>query len=137
MTAEEERGELTIHTLAMPADANPAGDIFGGWVMSQMDLAAGICAGQRANGRVVTVAVDAMSFIQPVRIGDVLCVYTEIIEVGRTSMTMHVEAWARRNRIGERVKVTEAHFKFVALDENGCPTPVPPSTKASKLTEQE
>lgn len=123
---DAERGDLTIRTLAMPADANPSGDIFGGWVMSQMDLAAGICASQRARGRVVTVAVNAMSFIQPVRIGDVLCVYTDIIEVGRTSMTIQVEAWARRDRIGERVKVTEAHFKFVALDENGRPTPVPP-----------
>jgi acyl-CoA thioesterase YciA len=91
-----------------------------------MDLAAGICAGQRAHGRVVTVAVDGMSFIEPVRIGDVLCVYTEITEIGRTSMTIQVEAWARRGRIGERVKVTEARFKFVALDEDGRPTPVPP-----------
>jgi acyl-CoA thioesterase YciA len=124
--SDEERGDLTIRTLAMPADANPAGDIFGGWVMSQMDLAAGICAGQRAHGRVVTVAVDGMSFIEPVRIGDVLCVYTEITEIGRTSMTIQVEAWARRDRIGERVKVTEAHFKFVALDGGGRPTPVPP-----------
>ncbi|MGD8644873.1 MAG: acyl-CoA thioesterase [Chromatiales bacterium] len=124
--SDEERGDLTIRTLAMPADANPAGDIFGGWVMSQMDLAAGICAGQRAHGRVVTVAVDGMSFIEPVRIGDVLCVYTEITEIGRTSMTIQVEAWARRDRIGERVKVTEAHFKFVALDDDGRPTPVPP-----------
>jgi acyl-CoA thioesterase YciA len=123
---DDEHGDLTIRTLAMPADANPAGDIFGGWVMSQMDLAAGICAGQRAHGRVVTVAVDGMSFIEPVRIGDVLCVYTEITEIGRTSMTIQVEAWARRDRIGERVKVTEAHFKFVALDENGRPTAVPP-----------
>lgn len=111
----------------MPADANPAGDIFGGWVMSQMDLAAGICAGQRANSRVVTVAVDAMSFIKPVKVGDVLCVYTDIDEIGRTSMCVHVEAWARRNRIGERDKVTEARFKFVALGEDGRPTPIPPS----------
>ena len=127
MNDERPDGELTIRTLAMPADANPAGDIFGGWVMSQMDLAAGICAGQRANSRVVTVAVEAMSFIQPVRIGDVLCVYTEIAKIGRTSMQVHVEAWARRNRIGERDKVTEARFKFVALGEDGRPSPVPSS----------
>ncbi|ABK45579.1 thioesterase superfamily protein [Magnetococcus marinus MC-1] len=117
--------ELTIRTLAMPADTNPSGDIFGGWVMSQMDLAAGICAGQRARRRVVTVAVDAMSFIQPVRVGDDLCVYTQVVTVGRTSMTIQVEAWARRDRIGERVKVTQAHFKFVALDDEGRPTPIP------------
>ncbi len=91
----------------MPADANPAGDIFGGWVMSQIDLAAGISAGQRANSRVVAVAVDAMSFIQPVRVGGVLCVYTDVEEIGRTSMTVHVEAWGptqshRRKRQGDR-----------------------------------
>ncbi|MEG3638554.1 acyl-CoA thioesterase [Magnetococcus sp. PR-3] len=121
----EKPSEVTIRTLAMPSDTNPSGDIFGGWVMSQMDLAAGICAGQRAMRRVVTVAVDAMSFIQPVQVGDVLCVYTQVVSVGRTSMTILVEAWARRDRIGERVKVTQAHFKFVALDDDGKPTPIP------------
>lgn len=124
--ANEPQGNMMIRTLAMPADANPSGDIFGGWVMSQMDLAAGISAGQRAMSRVVTVAVDAMCFIEPVRVGDVLCVYTKILSVGRTSMNIHVEAWARRNRIGERAKVTQANFKFVALDDDGKPTPVPP-----------
>lgn len=131
MTSEP-RGELTIRTLAMPRDANPAGDIFGGWVLSQMDVAAGICAGQRANTRVVTVAVEAMSFLRPVRIGDVLCVYTEIDGIGHTSVTVRVEAWALRNRIGDREKVTEGHFKFVALDDEGRPTPVPPAAGAPR-----
>jgi acyl-CoA thioesterase YciA len=119
------RGKLTIRTLAMPADSNPSGDIFGGWVLSQMDIAAGICACQRARCRTVTVALDGMSFIQPVKIGDVLCVYAELIGVGNTSIDVHVESWAQRDRIGDEKKVTEARFKFVALDSDGRPTPVP------------
>ena len=119
-------GELTTRTLAMPADANPSGDIFGGWVMSQMDVAAGICAGDRANGRVVTASVNSMSFLQPVKVGDVLGVYTRILRVGRTSMEVHAEAWARRRHNGSFDRVTEANFTFVALDGNGHPTPVPP-----------
>jgi acyl-CoA thioesterase YciA len=119
------RGKLTIRTLAMPADSNPSGDIFGGWVLSQMDIAAGICACQRASCRTVTVALDGMSFILPVKIGDVLCVYTELIGVGNTSIDVNVEAWAQRGRIGDEQKVTEARFKFVALDSDGRPTPVP------------
>lgn len=119
------RGRLTIRTLAMPADTNPSGDIFGGWVLSQMDLAAGICAGQRAQCRVVTVALDGMSFIRPVKVGDILGVYTEVSRVGRSSLDIHVECWVRRGRIGKREKVTEAVFKFVALDDDGKPTKVP------------
>lgn len=119
------RGRLTTRTVAMPADTNPSGDIFGGWVLSQMDMAAGICAGQRAQSRVVTVALDSMSFIRPVKVGDILGVYTDIVSVGRTSLNIHVEAWVRRGRIGQREKVTEATFKFVAIDEDGKPTPVP------------
>lgn len=120
------RGQLTTRTLAMPADANPSGDIFGGWVLSQMDIAAGIWAGQRAQGRVVTVAIDAMKFIRPVNVGDVLCVYCESHREGRTSMAIHLEAWAMRGRIGERVKVTEGLFTFVAIDADGRPQPLPP-----------
>jgi acyl-CoA thioesterase YciA len=111
--------------MAMPSDTNPSGDIFGGWVLSQMDIAAGICAGQRAQSRVVTVAVDSMSFIRPVKVGDILGVYTDLDRVGRTSVDVHVEAWVRRGRIGIREKVTEAKFKFVAVDDDGKPTPVP------------
>ncbi|QGG79631.1 acyl-CoA thioesterase [Litorivicinus lipolyticus] len=119
------RGRLTIRTLAMPADTNPSGDIFGGWVLSQMDLAAGICAGQRAQSRVVTVSVDSMSFIRPVQVGDILGVYTFVKRVGRSSLDINVEAWVRRGRIGQREKVTEALFRFVALDDDGQPTAVP------------
>lgn len=119
------RGELTTRTLAMPGDANPSGDIFGGWVLSQMDIAAGISAGQRAEGRVATVAINAMSFIKPVNVGDVLCVYTDIERTGRTSIVIHVEAWVLRQRLGGRVKVTEGQFTFVALDSEGAPRPLP------------
>lgn len=122
------QGELTIRTLAMPADANPAGDIFGGWVLSQMDIAGGIRASQRALGRVVTVAIEAMHFIRPVHVGDVLCVYTSIVREGRTSLGIEIEAWALRERILERVKVTDALFTFVALDENGRPKALPAAT---------
>jgi acyl-CoA thioesterase YciA len=127
MALEEEapKGELTTRTLAMPADANPSGDIFGGWVLSQMDIAGGIRAGQRARGRVATVAVEAMAFIRPVHVGDVLCVYTAIERTGRTSVAVHLEAWALRNRLGDRVKVTDGVFTFVALDEEGKPKPLP------------
>ncbi|WP_370239547.1 acyl-CoA thioesterase, partial [Neptunomonas phycophila] len=93
---EQVTGRLTTRTIAMPADTNPAGDIFGGWVLSQMDIAAGICAGQRAQTRVVTVSLDSMSFIRPVKVGDILGVYTKIASIGRTSMVVHVEAWVRR-----------------------------------------
>ena len=122
---EGPRGELSLRTLAMPADANPNGDIFGGWVLSQMDIAAGIAAGTRAQGRVATVAIDAMSFQLPVFVGDVLCVYTDIERVGRTSMTIHVEAWASRDRVGDKVKVTDGKFTFVAIDRGRRPRPVP------------
>lgn len=126
---ESTHGRLTTRILAMPADTNPSGDIFGGWVLSQMDNAAGICAGQRAQGRVVTVAVDRMSFIRPVRVGDILGVYTCIESTGTTSVVVNVEAWVRRGRIGNREKVTEGKFKFVALDENGKSMPLPPEDK--------
>lgn len=123
--SQKTRGRITTRTIAMPGDTNPSGDIFGGWVLSQMDIAAGICAGQRAQGRVVTVSVDGMSFIQPVKVGDILGIYTEVDRVGRTSIDVHIEAWVRRGRIGSREKVTEATFKFVAVDDNGKPSPLP------------
>lgn len=115
----EPEGALTIRTLAMPADTNPAGDIFGGWVMSQMDIAGAIAAVEHVGGRVVTVAVEAMTFIAPVKVGDVLCVYTTIERIGTTSVTVEVEAWARRNRVDDRVKVTDGRFVYVALGEDG------------------
>jgi acyl-CoA thioesterase YciA len=122
---QQPSGELTTRTLAMPADANPSGDIFGGWVLSQMDIAGGIAAGTRAQGRVATVAIEAMQFLRPVRVGDVLCVYTSIARIGRTSLSIRLEAWALRNRIGRREKVTEGVFTYVAIDGNGQPRPVP------------
>lgn len=124
--AAEPRGELTVRTIAMPADTNANGDIFGGWVLSQMDQAGGIAGVERAKGRVVTIAVEAMTFIRPVKVGDVLCVYTNVESVGRTSMKIHIEAWARRFRTDSREKVTDATFTFVAIDDEGRPRPVPP-----------
>lgn len=118
-------GELAIRTLAMPADANPSGDIFGGWVLSQMDLAGGITAGRRARGRVATVAIDAMTFHRPVYVGDVLCVYAQVARIGRTSIGIDLEAWVLRGRQGDRVMVTEGRFVFVAIDDRGRPRPVP------------
>ena len=118
-------GNLTLRTIAMPSDVNVNGDIFGGWVLSQMDIAAGILSRERSRGRSATIAVDAMKFIRPVSVGDVLCVYTQLKRVGRTSMAIDVEAWVNRGVIGAREKVTEANFTFVAIDENGRPRPVP------------
>ena len=120
----EPRGKLTIRVIAMPADTNANGDIFGGWVLSQMDAAGGIAGVERAQGRVATVALEAMTFIRPVKVGDVLCVYTAVERVGRTSMHIHVEAWARRFMTHRREKVTDATFTFVAIDEHGKPRPV-------------
>jgi acyl-CoA thioesterase YciA len=122
----EPHGDLTVRTMAMPADTNANGDIFGGWVLSQMDQAGGIAGVERAQGRVVTIAVDALTFIRPVKVGDVLCVYTRVEHVGRTSMKIHIEAWARRFRTNVREKVTVATFTFVAIDDEGRPRPVPP-----------
>ena len=119
------RGMLTVRISAMPADTNANGDIFGGWVLSRMDQAGGIAGVERARGRVVTVALDAMQFIRPVRVGDVPEVYTEVESVGRTSMKIHVEAWARRFQTHLQEKVTDATFAFVAIDDAGRPRPIP------------
>lgn len=119
------RGTLTVRTIAMPADTNANGDIFGGWVMAHMDQAGGIAGVERAKGRVVTVKVDSMTFIAPMKVGDVLEVYTEIGAIGRTSMKIHIEAWAQRFQTHHRDKVTDATFTFVAVDDDGTPRPVP------------
>ena len=124
MSDEKPEGDVILRTLAMPRDVNVAGFIFGGWVLSQMDIAGGIIAGRRANGRVATVAVNAMTFIQPVKVGDILCIYGEVQREGRTSMGVKLEAWARRGRIGVREKVTEGVYTFVALDDDGRPRPI-------------
>jgi acyl-CoA thioesterase YciA len=121
-------GKATLRDIAMPADTNPSGDIFGGWLMSQMDLAGGTAASYRARGRVATVAVEAMTFHKPVRVGQEVSCYTDIKRVGRTSITVHVETWTRPRHGGARTKVTEGTFTFVALDDEGRPRPVPPET---------
>jgi acyl-CoA thioesterase YciA len=122
--AEEPRGELASRTLAMPANANPSGDIFGGWIMSLMDSAAAMTATKLAGGRVVTAAVSNITFFQPVKIGDSVCCYTDVIRTGNTSLTLHAEVWVLRQGQGERTKVTDAEFTFVAVNDNGRPRPV-------------
>ena len=124
LSRAQPRGELAARTLAMPADTNPGGDIFGGWIMSLMDNAGAITATQRADGRVATVAVSNISFLQPVKVGDVVCCYTEFLRVGRSSMTLAVEVWVLRQGCGPRIKVTAAEFTFVALDDAGRPRQV-------------
>lgn len=112
----------------MPADTNPAGDIFGGWLMSQMDLAAGSVAALTARGRSATIAVEGMKFHRPVKVGDEVSLYAEIVHIGRTSMRIHVEAWRRQRESEITQQVTEATFTFVALDETGAARPVLSST---------
>jgi acyl-CoA thioesterase YciA len=116
----------TVRVIAMPADANPYGDIFGGWLMGQMDMAAGSVASRHSLGRAVTIAVDAIQFHLPVSVGDEVSVYAELIRVGRTSMTIDVEAWRRHRHEEAMHKVTQASFTFVAIDEARKPRPVPP-----------
>jgi acyl-CoA thioesterase YciA len=113
-----------IRVVAMPADANAYGDIFGGWLLSLMDNGAGLVAARRSKGRAVTVAIDAMQFHQPVKVGDEVSVYAEVERVGRTSLTIAVEAWRRERHREEPIKVTEAKFTFVAVDKNGRPRAV-------------
>lgn len=121
---DKPKGELVIRTIAMPKDTNPSGDIFGGWLMSQMDLGAGILAGKTAKARVVTVAMEGMSFLQPVWVGDTVDCYAWVERIGRTSMTIPVEVWVQRNRLGQQMRVTRAVFTCVAVDEAGKPIPV-------------
>ena len=123
-TTKRPKGELTLRTLAMPGDTNAAGDIFGGWVMSQMDLASGIRGAEVAGGRIVTVAVNEMVFQMPVKVGDTLCVYTEVERVGTTSMVLRIEAWAQRYLSHVMDKVTDARFTMVKLDSDGRPSPI-------------
>lgn len=119
--------EPVIRTTAMPADANAYGDIFGGWLVSLMDMGAGLIAARRAHGRAVTIAMDGMQFHKPVKVGDEVTVYGDLQKVGRTSMTIAIEAWRRHRHEEERVKVTEAVFTFVAIDEAGQPRAIDPA----------
>ena len=114
-----------LRTVAMPRDANPSGDIFGGWTVSQMDLAGATFAAQQADGRVATVSIEAMEFLRPVAVGDEVSCFCSLVKVGETSVTVRIETWARsRGGSGESEKVTEGTFTFVALDQNGKPRPV-------------
>ncbi len=117
--------DVSLRTLAMPANANPSGDIFGGWIMSQMDIAGGIHAYEVAQGRVATIAVDAMTFHLPVYVGDVVSCYCSTVKIGTTSIAVLVETWVTRRSSGEIEKVTEGRFTFVAIDQTGRPRPVP------------
>jgi acyl-CoA thioesterase YciA len=121
---DEPKGELVIRTIAMPADTNPNGDIFGGWIMSQMDLGSGILAAKTAKTRVVTVAMEGMSFLEPVHVGDTVACYAWVEKIGRTSMTIPVEVWVQRYMSGEQVRVTQGVFTYVAVDSEGKPIPV-------------
>lgn len=125
MTDPAPRGTLTLQTIAMPADTNANGDIFGGWLMAQMDLGSSVLARSRARGRVATVAVEAMTFHHPVNVGDVVSIHSEMLREGSTSMQIGVEVWTTRQPTGERRKVTEAKFIFVAVDETGMKRALP------------
>src|SRR3954453_15955696 len=121
---EQPKGELVIRTIAMPADTNPNGDVFGGWLMSQMDIGSGILASKTAKARVVTVAMEGLSFLQPVGVGDTVACYAWVEKIGRTSMTIPVEVWVQRYMDGQQVRVTRAVFIYVAVDRDGTPVPV-------------
>jgi acyl-CoA thioesterase YciA len=129
--------EPVIRIIAMPADANADGDIFGGWLMSLMDMGAGLVASRRVKGRVTTVAMDGMVFLLPVKVGDEVSVYGSLQRVGRSSMTIGIEAWRRQRHEEAVVKVTEAMFTFVAVDANGRPRPVDTPQVASGPVDQE
>lgn len=127
---QQDEGVIVIRTIAMPADTNPAGDIFGGWIMSQMDLAAGNMAARVSQGRGATVAVEAMQFLRPVKVGDEVTLYATLTNVGRTSIRVHIDVWARSRFGTDGAKVTNADFVFVALDDAGAPREIFPAETA-------
>ena len=118
------RGDLCTRTIAMPADTNANGDIFGGWLLSQMDIAGGVAASKIAKSRTVTVSIDAMNFRKPVYVGDLVSVHANLVRVGRTSMTIHLEAWVLRRREMKSILVTDGNFTYVSIDEQGHPQPI-------------
>lgn len=127
MAHPDMEGGPALRTIAMPADTNPNGDIFGGWLLSQMDLAGGVAALRRAGGRVATVGIEAMTFHKPVYVGDEVSCFAHVTKVGRTSIRVRVETWVRRQRsAGEAIKVTEGVFTYVAIGEDRRPREVPP-----------
>ncbi len=128
MSQNTPAGELVLRTLAMPADTNANGDIFGGWLMAQMDIGGAIQAQEIAHGRVVTVRVDGMTFLKPVAVGDVVCCYASCVKRGNTSITVNVEVWVKKvssEPSGQRYKATEAIFIYVAVDSEGKPRQLP------------
>lgn len=120
-TEAEPRGDLCIRTLAMPADTNANGDIFGGWLLSQMDIGGGVFASKVAKSRTVTVAIEAMNFRKPVYVGDLVSVHANLVRVGRTSVTVHLEAWILRRKEMLSILVTDGNFTYVSIDEQGHP----------------
>jgi len=125
-TETEPKGELCIRTLAMPADTNANGDIFGGWLLGQMDLGGGVAASKIAKSRTVTVAIEAMNFRKAVYVGDLVSVYANLVRIGRTSLTIHLEAWVMRRQELQSILVTDGNFTYVSIDDNGRPRPVNP-----------
>ena len=115
------RGELTVRTIAMPADTNANGDIFGGWLLSQMDIGGGVFASKIAKSRTVTVAIDAMNFRKAVYVGDLVSVHANLVRVGRTSITVHIEAWVVRRKELQSILVTDGNFTYVSIDDQGHP----------------
>lgn len=125
--SQKPTGDLTIQVVAMPKDTNPAGDIFGGWLLSQMDLAGGVFCRKIAKGRVVTVSIQSTTFRQPVFIGDTLCIYVGLVKIGRTSITVQIDAYVNRAVEDEKlIKVTEGEFKYVKTNDNRESIPVFP-----------
>ena len=127
-TGQPPGSEPALRIFAMPKDANANGDVFGGWVMSQMDLAGAVPAVDRAGGRIATVAVNAMRFHQPIAVGDLVTCYATIESVGKTSISVKVETWAKRRQTKDQVKVTEGTFVYVAINDNGAKRTLPPAT---------
>src|SRR6187455_707021 len=123
-TETEPRGDLCIRTLAMPADTNANGDIFGGWLLSQMDVGGGVFASKIANSRTVTVAIEAMNFRKSVYVGDLVSVHANLVRIGRTSVTVHLEAWVVRRQEKQSILVTDGNFTYVSIDDHGKPQPI-------------
>src|SRR6201985_448491 len=130
----EPKGELCIRTPAMPADTNANGDIFGGWLLSQMDVGGGVVASKIAKSRTVTVAIEAMNFRKPVFAGDLVSVHANLVRVGKTSITVHLEAWVLRRKEQHSILVTDGNFTYVAIDDQGHPQPIPQGAAAALMT---
>ena len=124
LTEAEPQGQLCTRTLAMPADTNQNGDIFGGWLLSQMDLGGGVFASKIAKSRTVTVAIEAMNFRKPVYVGDLVSVHANLVKIGRTSVTVHLEAWVLRRKELNAILVTDGNFTYVSIDDHGHPQAV-------------